>query len=86
METIRTIFYVIVMLSVVIFALGIFIQANKELWEEVGKDAFAAFKDWFKSTSFGMWYNNKKNNVEILSDKEYENLLNKGKIFPIIVE
>jgi hypothetical protein len=86
METVRTIFYVIGMIVASIFILGLFIQTNKELWEKVGKDALADFKDWFKSTSLGMWYSNKKNGIEILSDKEYENLLNEGKIFPIDIE
>lgn len=86
METVRTIFYAIGMIVAIIFILGLFIQTSNELWEKVGKDALAEFKDWFKFTSFGMWYSNKKNGVKILSDKEYENLLNEGKIFPIDIE
>ena len=86
METVRTIFYAIAMIAAIIFILGLFIQTSNELWKEVGKDALAEIKDWFRSTSLGMWYSNKKNGVEILSDKEYENLLKEGKIFPIDIE
>ena len=86
METVRTIFYAIAMIAAIIFILGLFIQTSNELWEEVGKDALEEIKDWFRSTSLGMWYSNKKNGVEILSDKEYENLLKEGKLFPIDIE
>ncbi len=86
METVRTIFYAIGMIAAIIFVLNLFIQTNKELWDEVGKDTVAEIKDWFKTTSLGMWYSNKKNGIKILSDKEYENLLKEGKIFPIDIE
>ena len=89
METIRTILYVVVELAFGLLALGIFIQTNVELWNEVGKDFWNDMKsnitDWFNDTKMGMWYKNKKNKVEILSDMEYKNLMESGRIKNTII-
>ena len=89
METIRTILYVVVELAFGLLALGIFIQTNVELWNEVGKEAWDDMKssviNWFNDTKMGMWYKNKKNKVEILSDWEYKNLMKSGQIKNIII-
>ena len=89
MNTISTILYVVVMLAFGLFALGIFIQTNVELWNEVGKDFWNDMKsnitDWFNGTKMGMWYKNKKNKVEILSDMEYKNLMKSGRIKNTII-
>ncbi len=81
MNTISTILYVAVMLVFGPFILGIFIQTNKELWGYMKSDVI----DWFNDTKMGMWYKNKKNKVEILSDWEYENLMKSGQIKNIII-
>ena len=41
-------------------------------------------KKWFKSTSLGMWWSNRKNGVTILSDAEYERLISKNRERKII--
>ena len=89
METIRTILYVVVELAFGLLALGIFIQTNVELWNEVGKEVWGDMKstviNWFNGTKMSMWYKNKKNKVEILSDWEYKNLMKSGQIKNIII-
>ena len=89
MNTISTILYVVVMLVFAPLVLGIFIQTNVELWNEVGKEVWDDMKstviNWFNDTKMGMWYKNKKNKVEILSDWEYKNLLESGQIKNIII-
>ena len=89
METIRTILYVVVELAFGLLALGIFIQTNVELWNEVGKEVWGDMKstviNWFNGTKMSMWYKNKKNKVEILSDWEYKNLLESGQIKNTII-
>ena len=89
MNTISTILYVVVMLVFGPLVLGIFIQSNVELWNEVGKDFWNDMKsnitDWFNDTKMGMWYKNKKNKVEILSDMEYKNLMKSGRIKNTII-
>ena len=89
METIRTILYVVVELAFGLLALGIFIQTNVELWNEVGKEVWDDMKstviNWFNDTKMSMWYKNKKNKVEILSDWEYKNLMKSGQIKNIII-
>ena len=77
METIRTILYVVVELAFGLLALGIFIQTNVELWNEM--------KHKFNDTKVGMWYKNRKNGVEILSDRKYKHLLKSGQIKNIII-
>lgn len=69
-----------------IVAVAIFIQSNKELWNEFGRDATNDIKNRFKTTRLGMWITNKKNGVTILTDREYDNLLKSGKIRNIEVE
>ena len=89
METIRTILYVVVELAFGLLALGIFIQTNVELWNEVGKEVWGDMKstviNWFNGTKMSMWYKNKKNKVEILSDWEYKTLMESGQIKNTII-
>ena len=89
METIRTILYVVVELAFGLLALGIFIQTNVELWNEVGKEVWSDMKstvtNWFNDTKMSMWYKNKKNKVEILSDWEYKTLMKSGQIKNTII-
>ena len=89
MNAISTILYVVVMLVFGPLVLGIFIQSNVELWNEVGKEVWDDMKstviNWFNDTKMGMWYKNKKNKVEILSDWEYKNLMKSGQIKNIII-
>ena len=89
MNTISTILYVVVMLVFGPLILGIFIQSNVELWNEVGKEVWDDMKsdvtNWFNDTKISMWYKNKKNKVGILSDWEYENLMKSGQIKNIII-
>ena len=82
MNTISTILYVIVMIVTSIFVLGIFVQSNKEMWENFKKD----YTPWFKNTKVGMWYYNRKNGVKILSDREFDNILKSDKVIYIDVE
>lgn len=89
MNAISTILYVIVMSVFAPLALGIFIQTNVELWNEVGKEVWDDMKstvtNWFNDTKMGMWYKNKKNKVEILSDWEYKTLMKSGQIKNTII-
>lgn len=89
MNAISTILYVVVMLVFGPLVLGIFIQSNVELWDEVGKEVWDDMKstviNWFNDTKMGMWYKNKKNKVEILSDWEYNNLMKSGQIKNTII-
>ena len=89
MNAISTILYVIVMLVFGLLALGIFIQANVELWNEIGKNFWNDMKStiikWFYDTKLGMWYKNKKNRVTILSDREYQKLLKSDRNKNIII-
>ena len=85
METIRTILYVVVELAFGLLALGIFIQTNVELWNEVGKDFWNEVKYKFNDTKVGMWYKNRKNGVEILSDRKYKYLVRSGQIKNTII-
>ena len=89
MNTISTILYVVVMLVFGPLILGIFIQSNVELWNEVGKEVWDDMKstvtNWFNDSKMGMWYKNKKNKVEILSDWEYKTLMKSGQIKNTII-
>ena len=89
MNAISTILYVVAMLAFGLLALGIFIQTNVELWNEVGKEVWNDMKstiiNWFNDTKMGMWYKNKKNKVEILSDWEYKTLMKSGQIKNTII-
>ena len=89
MNAISTILYVVIELAFGLLALGIFIQTNVELWNEVGKEVWGDMKstviNWFNGTKMSMWYKNKKNKVEILSDWEYKNLMKSGQIKNIII-
>ena len=86
MDTIFTTLFILFFGAITIM---IFIQTNVELWNEVGKDFWNDMKsnitDWFNDTKMGMWYKNKKNKVEILSDWEYKNLMKSGQIKNIII-
>lgn len=75
MSIISTISVTIVVIFIGIIALAIFIQTNVELWNEVGKDLWDDFTGWFKKTKVGMWYNNRKNGIDILSDREYDRIV-----------
>ena len=89
MNAISTILHVVVILAFGLFALGIFIQTNVELWNEVGKEVWDDMKsdvtNWFNDTKMSMWYKNKKNKVEILSDWEYKTLMKSGQIKNTII-
>ena len=84
-----TIFTTLFILFFGVITSMIFIQTNVELWNEVGKDFWNDMKsnitDWFNDTKMSMWYKNKKNKVEILSDREYKNLMESGQIKNIII-
>lgn len=84
-----TIFTTLVVLFIGVVSIMIFIQTNVELWNEVRKDLWNDMKStvisWFNDTKMGMWYKNKKNKVEILSDRKYNRLLKSGQIKNIIV-
>lgn len=82
MEIVSYILYIIVMIAVTLFVTILFIQTHKEIWNEMTPE----IKEWFKTTRLGMWYNNKKNGVTILTDKEYCNILKSGNIRYIEVE
>ena len=86
MDTIFTTLFILFFGAITIM---IFIQTNVELWNEVGKDFWNDMKsnitDWFNDTKMGMWYKNKKNKVEILSDMEYKNLMESGRIKNTII-
>ena len=90
MNTINFIFANVIALVFGLFVVGIFIQSSKELWEEVGKDSWEDLKStvisWFKQTKVGMWVNNKRNKVEILSEKEYQKTLKSTDVKVIYVE
>jgi len=86
MNMITTIFSYIMMLFIGVIVVMIFIQSNKELWNEIGKDITNDIKNRFKATRLGMWIINKRNGVTILSDREYDNLLKSGKIKFIDIE
>lgn len=86
MNTILTIFYVAAMLVSVammlvlgLFILRIFIQTSKELWDDMKSDVIR----WFKTTTVGMNYYNRKNSVEVLSEVEYRNIPKSGKVIYI---
>ena len=86
MDTIFTTLFILFFGAITII---IFIQTNVELWNEIGKDFWNDMKsnitDLFNDTKMGMWYKNKKNKVEILSDWEYKNLMKSGQIKNIII-
>ena len=79
-----TIFGTLFILFFGVISIMIFIQTNVEFWNEIGKDFWSNMKstviNWFNNTKMGMWYKNKKNKVEILSDREYRNLMKLGRI------
>ena len=79
-----TIFTTIFILFIGAISIMLFIKTNVELWNGIGKDLWNEIKsnivNWFNNTKMGMWYKNKKNKVEILSDREYRNLMKLGRI------
>ena len=81
MQTITTTLSCIGTIIMFLLAMGIFIQTSRELWESFKED----YGDWFKTTRIGMWYNNRKNGVTILTDKEYAKLCTTRKIVDIDV-
>ena len=80
-----TIFSIISVLFIGAISIIIFIQTNVELWNEVGKDFWNEMKSKFNDTKVGMWYKNRKNGVEILSDRKYKYLLRSGQIKNTII-
>ena len=84
-----TIFSIISVLFIGAISIIIFIQTNVELWNEVGKEVWDDMKstviNWFNDTKMGMWYKNKKNKVEILSDRKYKYLVKSGQIKNTII-
>ena len=84
-----TIFTIIFILFIGVVSFIHFIQIIVELWNEVGKDFWKNIKstiiNWFNDTEIGMWYTNKKNKVEIISEWEYKNLLKSGQIKNTII-
>ena len=81
MDIITTIFTTILAIFIGIVVLMIFIQSNVDLWKEMKPE----IQSWFKSTRIGMWYNNKKNKVKVLTQSEYQQMLMSGKIKSTIV-
>lgn len=80
-----TIFSIISVLFIGAISIIIFIQTNVELWNEVGKDFWNEMKQKFNDTKVGMWYKNRKNGVEILSDRKYKYLVKSGQIKNTII-
>ena len=84
-----TIFSIISVLFIGAISIIIFIQTNVELWNEVGKEVWGDMKstvtNWFNDTKMGMWYKNRKNGVEILSDRKYKYLVKSGQIKNTII-
>lgn len=80
-----TIFSIISVLFIGAISIIIFIQTNVELWNEVGKDLWNEMKHKFNGTKVGMWYKNRKNGVEILSDRKYKYLVRSGQIKNTII-
>ena len=84
-----TIFTIIFILFIGVVSFIHFIQIIVELWNEVGKDFWKNIKstiiNWFNDTEIGMWYTNKKNKVEIISEWEYKNLLKSDQIKNTII-
>ena len=80
-----TIFSIISVLFIGAISIIIFIQTNVELWNEVGKDLWNEMKYKFNDTKVGMWYKNRKNGVEILSDWKYNYLVKSGQIKNTII-
>ena len=80
-----TIFSIISVLFIGAISIIIFIQTNVELWNEVGKDFWNEVKYKFNGTKVGMWYKNRKNGVEILSDRKYKYLVKSGQIKNTII-
>lgn len=80
-----TIFSIISVLFIGAISIIIFIQTNVELWNEVGKDLWNEMKHKFNDTKVSMWYKNRKNGVEILSDRKYKYLVKSGQIKNTII-
>ena len=80
-----TIFSIIFVLFIGAISIIIFIQTNVELWNEVGKDLWNEMKHKFNDTKVGMWHKNRKNGVEILSDRKYKYLVKSGQIKNTII-
>jgi len=80
MELIETIFWTILGLGAFFIVMLIFIQSNVELWMTMKPE----INRWFKTTRLGMYYNNRKNGVKILSEEEYNKYVNPEKEMIII--
>lgn len=82
MNIISTIFTYLLLAFVFFVAVGIFIQTSKEMWDNFLED----YGDWFKTTTVGMWYFNRKNGVSVISERKYRNLCATKNIVDIDVE
>ena len=82
MNIISTIFTYLLLAFVFFVAVGIFIQTSKEMWDNFLED----YGDWFKTTTVGMWYFNRKNGVSVISERKYRRLAAKKNIVNIDVE
>lgn len=78
MEIIKTIFHVIIELAFAWYVSLIFIQTSRDLWNEFGKENLERIKSSLKSTRTAMWYRNRKNNFEVISEKKFNKLVNKN--------
>ena len=74
---------IVIGLIFLVFIGGMFIEANKEFMTEFVNE-HQYIKDiiikWYKGTRLFMWINNRRNNVKILTEKEFNRMLQEGKI------
>ena len=77
-----------IILFIILFpiAVMIFIQSIREIQNEIGKDLYEDIRKWYRGTRFFMWYNNYKNGVKILSEKEYDMIMRGREIRNIVIE
>ena len=73
------IFTYTILLGVFLFAMAIFIETSRELWEMFKED----HTPWFRNTKVGMWHNNRKNGVKVLTEREYCNIPKSSKVIYI---
>lgn len=76
-----TIFVITSVLFIGVISIMILIQTNIKLWNDIKSNT----TNWFNDTKIGIWYINKNNKVEILSEWEYKNLLKSGRIKSTII-
>lgn len=74
---------IVIGLIFLVFIGGMFIEANKEFMSKfVNERQYIkdAIIKWYKGTHLFMWINNRRNNVKILTEKEFNRMLQEGKI------